>query len=219
MNKKTPYQIALVGMSGRGKTMAFRNMNPKTTGFINMESKPLPFINNFEYYCTPSNWQEAYQKLIEYAKNDKITEVVLDSFSAYTESLLKNFRETKKGFDIWSAYNEEIGKLLYIIKKYPKDIITTAHYEWVEDEGGAVEKRIMVKAKEWKGMVEKEFTVVNYADLRMVDGKPHYYIQLNSDGKSSAKTPPMFVEDNKNEIDNDINAFLQNLRNVLNNNK
>jgi hypothetical protein len=217
MNKTTPYQIALVGMSGRGKTMAFRNMNPKACGFINMESKPLPFINNFEHYCTPSNWQEAYQKLIEYAKNDKITEVVLDSFSAYTDSLLKTARETKRGFDIWSYYNEEIGKLLYIIKKYPKDIITTAHYEWVEDEGGAVEKRIMVKAKEWKGMVEKDFTIVNYADLKMVDGKRHYYIQLNSDGKSSAKTPPMFVEEDKNEIDNDMNAFLQNLRNVLNN--
>lgn len=216
MIKKTPYQIALVGMSGRGKTMAFRNMNPQTCGFINIEGKPLPFINNFEHYCTPSTWQETYQKLIEYAKNDKITEVVLDSFSAYTDSLLKTCRETKRGFDIWSMYNEEIGKLLYIIKKYPKDLITTAHYEWVEDEGGAVEKRIMVKAKEWRGMVEKDFTIVNYADLRMIENKRHYYIQLNSDGKSSAKTPPMFLEDDKNEIENDMNSFLQNIRTVLN---
>ena len=45
-----PYQIAIVGMSGKGKTMAFRNMNPETCGFINAEGKPLPFINKFKHY-------------------------------------------------------------------------------------------------------------------------------------------------------------------------
>ena len=217
--KTTPYQIALVGMSGRGKTMAFRNMNHETCGFINIESKPLPFPNKFEHYCTPNNWQETYQKLIEYAKNAKITEVVLDSFSAYTDSLLKTARETKRGFDIWSFYNEEIGKLLYLIKKYPKDIFVTAHYEWVETEEGAVEKRIMVKAKEWRGMVEKDFTIVNYADLKVVDNKRIYSIQLNSDGKSSAKTPPMFLTEGEEEIENDMNLFLNKIRNILKENK
>ena len=91
----TPYPIAIVGSSGRGKTMAFRNMNPETCGFINCENKPLPFINKFKHYCTPSTWQETYQKLIEYGKNPDITEVVLDSFSAYIDSLLKTARETK----------------------------------------------------------------------------------------------------------------------------
>lgn len=125
----TPYQIALVGMSGRGKTMSFRNLNPETTGFINIESKPLPFINKFKHYSAPNNWQECYQKLIEYAKDDTIKVVVLDSFSAYVDSLLKTARETKRGFDIWNYYNEEIGKLLFAIKKYPKHIIVSAHYE------------------------------------------------------------------------------------------
>ena len=147
MIKRPPYQIALVGMSGRGKTMAFRNMNTKTCAYINAEQKPLPFLNQFENYCTPNNWQETYHKLIEFAKNDAITEVVLDSFSAYLDSLLKTARDTKRGFDIWNFYNEEIGKLMYIIRNYPKDIFMTAHYEWVESEEGAVEKRIMVKGE------------------------------------------------------------------------
>ena len=94
---KQPYQIALVGMSGKGKTMAFRNMDPETTGFVNLEAKPLPFINKFKHYSIPKNWQESYQKLIEFAKNDKIDVVVLDSFSAYVDSLLKTARETKRG--------------------------------------------------------------------------------------------------------------------------
>lgn len=95
---KTPLQIAVVGPSGRGKTMSFRNLNPKTTGFINMEGKILPFLNKFENFFTPNNWQDAYKKLIEYAKNDAIKVVIFDSFSAFIESLLRTARETKRGF-------------------------------------------------------------------------------------------------------------------------
>jgi hypothetical protein len=216
MSKRPPYQVMLVGMSGRGKTMAFRNMNRETCGFINMEGKPLPFENEFKYYSTPISWQECYQKLIEFAKNDEITEVVLDSFSAYLESLLKTARETKRGFDIWNFYNDEIGKLLNnIIKRYPKDIFVTSHYEWVESEEGAVEKRVMVKGKEWKGMVEKEFTIVHFADMKILDGKRNYFITLNSDGKSSAKTPPLFLINDEETITNDYSIFLERIKKSL----
>jgi hypothetical protein len=214
---KQIYQFAIVGMSGKGKTMAFRNMDPDTTGFINIENKPLPFANKFKHYSTPKDWQETYQTLIEFAKNPEITQVVLDSFSAYVDSLLRTAREIKKGFDVWNLYNEEIGKLMYIIKRYPKDILMSAHYEWVETEEGAIEKRIAVKGKEWKGMIESNFTIVHYADMKVTaDKKREYYITLNSDGKSSAKTPPMFLNtEMEQEIPNDANAFLQRVREVL----
>jgi len=215
----TAYQFALVGMSGRGKTMAFRNMDPETTGYINMENKPLPFLNKFKYYSAPNNWQECYQKIIEYAKDKAITVIILDSFSAYIDSVLKTARDTKRGFDIWNYYNEEIGKLLYVVQNIKKHIIVTAHYEWVETDEGAIEKRIMVKGKEWKGMVESKFTIVNYADMTVVDKKRNYYITLNSDGKSSAKTPPMFLDDeNQERIDNDYSLFITKVNKVLNNN-
>ena len=122
MNKQ-PYQIAIVGMSGKGKTMAFRNMNPETCGYINAECKPLPFLNKFKYYSTPKTWQETFETLIEYYKNDNITEVVLDSFTAYIDSLLKTAREKFKNYDIWNFYNDEIGKLLFFVKNYNKDIL------------------------------------------------------------------------------------------------
>lgn len=144
----TPYQIMIVGSPGRGKTYSFRNMNPETCGFINMEGKPLPFINKFKYYSTPNGWQDAYVKLIEFAKIPEITEVVFDSFSTYMDSVLKTARETKKGFDVWNLYNEEIAKLSYLFKRYPKDIFVTAHYEWIQNEGGAIEKRIKVKGRQ-----------------------------------------------------------------------
>ena len=214
---KQPYQIALVGMSGKGKTMAFRNMNPETTGFINLENKPLPFINKFKHYSTPKSWQESYQKLIEFAKNDEIEVVVLDSFSAYVDSLLRTARETKRNYEIWNMYNLEIGKLMYIIKNYPKHLVVTAHYAWVETEQGAVEKRISVKGNEWnKAGIEKDFTIVHYAEMNIVDNKRKYIIELNSDGKSSAKTPPMFLNEGEETIENDYAKFIDRINKILN---
>ena len=213
----TTYQIACVGMPGRGKTMAFRNMNPETTGYINMESKPLPYLNKYKHYCTPNNWQEAYQKLIEYAKNKDIEQVVFDSFSSYVDSLLKTARETKKNFEVWNLYNEEIGNLLYIFKKYPKFLFVTAHYEWVQNESGAIEKRIKVKGKEWEGMIEKEFTIVHYADIRVLNGKREYLLEIQCDGKNSTKTPPMFLSsEEQNTIENDYAVFLEIMKKKLN---
>lgn len=209
------YKIAIVASSGRGKTYSFRNMDPNTTGFINLENKPLPFKNEFKYYCTPNNWQEAYAKLIEYAKEPNIKTIVFESFSAYIDSELKTARDTKKGFDIWNSYNDEIGKIQYLIKKCPKDIFVTMHYEWIETPDGATEKRILVKGKEWKGMVEKDYTIVLYADVKLSDNKREYFFRLNSDGTDSAKCPPMLFE-NQDTITNDANKVVEELNNVLN---
>lgn len=70
--------------------------------------------------------------------------------------------------------------------------------------------------KEWKGMIEKEFTIVHYADMRMINEKRKYIISLNSDGKSSAKTPPMFLKEDQNEMENDYLPFLENIRQIIN---
>jgi hypothetical protein len=68
--------------------------------------------------------------------------------------------------------------------------------------------------KEWKGMVEKEFTIVHFADMRLTaEKKREYFLTLNSDGKSSAKTPPMFLlDENEQESPNDAKEFLDRLR-------
>jgi hypothetical protein len=207
----------IVGASGRGKTYSFRNMNPKTCGYINMEGKPLPFINKFENYYIPNTWQDAYSKLIEYAKNDKITEVVFDSFSAYIDSVLKTAQETKKGFDIFNFYNEEIGRFNFIMTRYPKDIFVTAHYEWIQGDSGVVEKRVKVGGKKWEGVIEKDYTIVLYTDMKIVDQNRNYFFTLNTDGKDSAKCPPIFLQNTDNTITNDSNEFLQHVRKILNN--
>lgn len=139
------YKVLLVGSSGKGKTYSFRNMNPNTTGFINVENKPLPYKNKLKYHTRVNTFQEAYDALAEYAKNPEIDTIIVDSLSAYTDLVLAEARRTKKGFEIWSMYNDEIGKLLTRIKRVPKEVFVTAHYEILGIEGN-MEKRVKVKA-------------------------------------------------------------------------
>ena len=214
--KQVPYQIAIVGQSGRGKTMGFRNMDPETTGYINAEAKPLPFIKDFKHYTIPNNWQETYQTLIEFAKNPDITTVVLDSFSAYVDSLLMTSRNTYKNHDIWNFYNDEISKLMYIIKYYPKNLIMTAHVANFETNGGITEQRIAVKGNEHnKAGIEHNFTITLFADVRLEDNKRNYVYEFQSNGVTTAKTPP-FIAQGEERMDNDANAFLERINKVLN---
>ncbi len=200
------YKILLVGSSGKGKTYSFRNMNPETTGFINVENKPLPYKNKLKYHARVNSFQEAYDILAEYAKNPEIDSIVLDSLSAYTDLVLADARKTKKGFEIWSMYNDEIGKLLTRIKRIPKEIFVTAHYEILGIEG-TLEKRVKVKAKEWEGQIEKEFTVVLYADSKIDDkGQPNYWYNTFQEN-TSAKCPPDLIS--KIKIENDCSIIHQ----------
>ena len=217
---KEPYKIAIAGSAGKGKTMSFRNMNPETCAFINMEGKPLPFINNFKHYYVPDTWQEAYQILINLYKNESITEVVFDSFSAYADSLLKTARETKKNFDIWNLYNEEIAKLLYLIKKYNKEIIISGHINNVESVNGVEERRLAIKGKEHNVTgIEHAFSLVVFSDVFRdpLTNKPSYKFIFNSDGITTAKTPPIFLEEDEEDMENDSFKLLTRVRDKLSN--
>lgn len=204
------YKVLLVSQSGKGKTYSFRNMNPDTTGFINIENKPLPFKNNFKYHSRPNNVAEAKAALAEYAKNPEITCIVMDSFSAYLDMLISECRATKKGFDIWSEYNSEIGKIFNFIKKIEKEVFVVAHYEWIQDEGGAKERRAKVKGKEWEGNLETQFTVVLYADrnINQTTKKVEAWFDLSLESSSSKCPPAIFGEDTF-RIPNDSNFVLE----------
>jgi hypothetical protein len=206
------YKILLVGQSGNGKTYSFRDMNPDTTGFINVENKPLPFKNKFKYHKRISRYSEVLETLVEYAKNPEITSIVVDSFSAYGDLLLAEARKTKKGFDIWSMYNDEIGRFMTAMKWVPKEVFVTAHYEILNLEG-AQEKRVKVKAKEWESVVEKEFTIVMFADKKFNEkGKPEYYYQLVGEGMSAKCPPDLFGQDTYS-IPNDGNMIFNTILN------
>lgn len=204
------YKTLIVGASGQGKTYTFRNLDPNTTGFINVEDKPLSFKNNFKYHKRCESYLDVYTALVEYAKNDDIKCIVVDSFSEYLDLLVKEARKTKKGFDVWSMVAEEISKFHYYIKRIQKEIFVTAHYEILNIEG-APEKRVKVKGKEHEGLIEKNYSVVLYAEREFDDeNRPKYYLHLSGQG-TSAKCPPEIFGEDVLKIPNDGKAILDKL--------
>lgn len=206
------YKTLIVSLSGKGKTYSFRNMNPDTTGFINVENKPLPFKNKFKYHFRPKTYLEAYSKIIEYGKNPEIRSIVLDSFSAYADLLLYSCRNTTKGFDTWNLYNEEIGKLLNLIKAAPKEVFVTAHYELIGIEGNT-EKRVKTKGKEWEGVIEKEFAMVIYSGSDYDDETKKFTYSFSlALQNSSAKCPPDIFGEDMITIPNDTALVLKKIQ-------
>jgi|SRR5690625_201191 len=205
------FKIALVGASGKGKTYSFRNMNREHTGFINTEYKPLPFKKDFKYHGKPTKWVGITQCFKDFENNNDINAIVLDSFSATIEIILEECRRKFSGFDIWTNYNKRIGEPLKMIKYCTKEVIMTAHYEVISPEGER-EKRIKVKGNEWAGVIEKEFTVVLYSDVKFLNDNPTYKFKSIGDGLS-AKCPPGILKEGEFEMDNDANEVLKLIRN------
>lgn len=206
--KRDYYKILLTGGSGKGKTYSMRNLNPDTTGVINIEDKPLPFKNKFKYHSRPKTINNVKSVLKEYAENNEIDCIFIDSLSEYLNLLLAHARTTKRGYDVWNLYNEEVGKFLSFIKSIEKEVFITAHYEWIQDEGGAKEKRVKTKGKEWEGVIEKEFTIVLYADSKFEDKIPKFFFTLTSED-SSAKCPPDIFGNGVYSIENDCDKILE----------
>lgn len=140
------YKVLIVGSSGQGKTYSFRNLEDESTGFINVENKPLPFKKNFKLHLRPANANDVITALVQCAKDPTIKTIVVDSFSAYMDMVLSEARATKKGFDVWSTYNEEIAKFHKLINRIEKEILVTGHYEILNLEG-ASEKRLKVQGE------------------------------------------------------------------------
>lgn len=203
-------KILIVGASGKGKTYGFRNMNDSSTGFINVENKPLPFKKPFKYHARPKTYAGFLKALEDYIANSEIDCIVIDSFSAAIDMLLEEMRVKFKGYDIWSNYNKHVGELFKSIKTASKEVIITAHYELLNIESDS-EKRVKIKGKEFEGMVEKEFTIVLYADSKFKNDKPVYsYVTVGED--ISAKCPPGVFEDDAVRVDNDAAMVLKQVR-------
>ena len=207
---KLPPKILLVAKSGSGKTYSLRNLNPDTTALINVEYKELPFDDNFKLHVLCNTWQSAFNAIKQAASSPVVETIVIDSLSAYLDYLMTDARANKKGFDIFNYYNEQIGIFMSLIKQIQKPIILTAHYEWLQDEGGMKERRVKVKGKEWEAVLEKEFTIVLYGEVQtdIISKKRTYKFILNSDGTSSAKCPPKYFGEETNEIPNDCKLLL-----------
>ena len=201
------YKVLVLGQSGKGKTFAFRNLDQEKTGFINVENKPLPFKANFKYHARPKKFAGAKQALEDYIKNPEINVIVVDSISAIFEILVEEMRNLYSGFDIWNNYNKRVGEFLKMVKDADKEVFITGHYEIINIEGEP-EKRAKVKGREWESVVEKEFTIVLYAEDKWQGDKVEYSYRLAGEGMS-AKCPPDMFEGNPVRIPNDAKKVFE----------
>jgi len=191
------YKVLLVSQSGKGKTFSFRNMDRETTGFINVENKPLPFKGNFKYHGKPLARGGVFAALKAYSDNKEIDCIVIDSLSAVFDIFMAEAKATKKGYDIYNYYNGLVSDFLTEIKKIEKEVFLTAHYEWIQDEGGAKERRVKTQGKAWEGTIEKEFSIVLYVDRHLDPNtkKVEAWFDLALDNSSSKCPPDIFGED------------------------
>lgn len=83
------------------------------------------------------------------------------------------------------------------------------HYEILNIEG-APEKRIKVKGKEFEGMIEKDFTMVLYADSKInpKTSLPEYFFNAYEENTSS-KCPPDLLGTGILKIENDCKIILE----------
>lgn len=205
------YKTLLVGASGKGKTYSLRNMDRDKTFFINVENKPLPFKEGFKHSVNPSTSKEVLEAIKEGSKNPDVNCVVIDSFSAYLDLAMAEARATKKGFDIYTTYNESIATFHDYVKRCKKEAFVTAHYEIISDDlSGARERRVKCNGKQWEGLNEKEYTIVLYAESKPnPGGRPIHTFTLINDGTNSAKCPPDIFGMDTTSIENDTNLVLE----------
>lgn len=201
------YKILLLGGSGKGKTYSFENLAQEgnKTAYINVEQKPLPFKGKFKADAKPSTSERVLDLMQKASVNPEIDCIIVDSFSAYSDLLMKESREAKKGWDIMNHFNENIANFHATLKRIEKEVFVTAHYEIIGDElTGVRERRAKIKGKEHEGLVEKEYTIVLYTDAVPVPGgRPRNFFTLVSDGTTSAKCPPGIFGMETLEIPND----------------
>lgn len=196
-------KVMIVGPSGKGKSFGAKtllNRPGKVTGYINADRQPLPFKGDFKYHAQPKTWAGFMKALEDFSKNPEITDIFIDSQSMGFEKLHEEMSTAFKGFDIYANYNKNVGRYLDLLRNIEKDIIVISHDETIINEGYR-QKRAKVSGKYYEGRIEAYYTIVLFADSRVKDNKPEYFLK-GFDTDASAKVPEGMFE-GKLEIPND----------------
>lgn len=201
----------IVGMPSTGKTTSFRNLGPETVMY-NTEKKMPPFRNKGIKLVSTDSVAELLSKLACYRNNayPQIRNIIIDSFSDYSDLIMAECKARYKGFEVYNAYNTKVWELFQALKAIDnKYIFLTGHPEILQDAEGQSIYRMAVRGKEYEGKVEKFATCVFYSDpKRRPNGKGVEYLFLtNTDGRYPAKTPMGMFE--SMHIENDIAKVIE----------
>jgi len=193
---RTDYgKVLVVAPSGYGKTFLAKTANFEKTGFVNSEQKPLPFKGIFKFSGKPKNWGGFLKNIEDYSKNAEIENLIIDSQSMGFDILHNEMQNTYKGFDIYSNYNKNLAKYFDLIRDIQKDVIVLSHDETVVEQGYK-QRKAKVQGKQYEGRVEAYYTVVLFADKRIKDGKPEYFLRTFSEDTSTKCPEGLFPDKN-----------------------
>jgi len=209
--------VLIMGPSGRGKSHSLKNMANKG-GFvvINTERKSLPFqASAVVPQVRPRSVKETFDFMDAYLVQPTCKMIVVDSLSAFLDSLLSEARILKSGWDVFSYYNEKLSLFFEKLKQWNdagKNAVVIAHDDFTVNElTGDTVISAKVKGKEWAGLIEKEFDIVFHAELNVSDGGTREYkFRTQTDGKVAAKSPEGMFDDLL--IDNDLLAILKRIK-------
>ena len=209
--------VAIVGRSGTGKTSSLEQLPEDKTLILNVENKRLPFKTKFKHEYRIKDYRKLIGDnnegmLVSGIKSDKFDYIVIDSFTTWAEMVLDFAKKYETGYDIYNRYNDEVSKLMNVIKfQESKIIFVLGIPENVEGMDGLIEKRLKVAGKQWEGSIEKEFPIVFYTSTRKDEEKMNYFFETQTDGVTSAKSPRGMFESEL--IPNDLNQVANTIKN------
>lgn len=195
----------ILGQSGQGKTFLSKTADRETTGFINVSRKPLSFRGDFKFHGKPKSWAGFLKNFKDYIENDNIEAIIVDDVTMAFDMLLQEAQRNFKGYDIYGHFNKQIPEFLDMLRDAKKHIIVTGHDEILLIEGYK-QKRAKIHGKQYEGVVERYFTTVLYADSRVVNEKPQYFLRT-FEVDTSAKAPEGMFD--TLEIPNDAKFLIQ----------
>lgn len=213
--------IMICGDSGSGKSYSIRNLDKERTKIINLENKILPFkaALEFKHQTYPESIEQFNREIENVLKVEAMYDVVIiDSFIKFVEMLLEKAKIEQKGYEIYNYYNVMVRSFLNKIKRNKgRFVVLTAIPERVEfiQPSGAIttSRRVKVSGKEHEGLIEKEFTIVLFTDVRQEKDKgkpPEYRFITNNDGTHSAKSPPDLF--GSQYIENDLDKVIKKIK-------
>ena len=191
--------IAIMGISGSGKSSSIRTLDPETTFYIDADGKGLTWkgwkdqynAKKGNYYKT--NYPQMVEKwllwlngkqrdekgnLVDAAKKDglKFKVVIIDTLNALM--IAEEQRQMKnKGYDKWADLAANIWNILELALTLRDDltVVFTAHTETVSDDNGIVETHVATSGRKLRKMVpESKINTVLLAEIN--DNGEHVFV-------------------------------------------
>ena len=221
--------IAIMGISGSGKSSSIRTLDPDTTFYIDCDGKGLTWKGWKEQYNKEKGnyYKTNYPQMVERwlywlngkekddkgnvtdAKNKaglKFKVVVIDTINALM--IGEEQRQMRnKGYDKWADLAANIWSILELALTLRDDltVVFTAHTETVSDDNGIVETHISTSGRKLRKMVpESKINTVLLAEIN--DAGEHVFVAKRQNTTAKEGFIGAFEQ---TEMPNDLDAVIK----------